>query len=187
MTRPRIAAVALAALLAFGVTGCSPASPDKDGADGPAAPATGTQITGTGYSYAAPAGWEDPGEIPGYDLDTVVVDPKDADGFSDNLNVLLSPAGLVAPELIETAGVTELEGSGAQNVTVQPRAKVDGTEAPHLSATLSENGTDYLIEQYYVSSTTQTYVVTFSFSDTVSAADRAAVIDPVLASWEFAD
>jgi hypothetical protein len=35
-----------------------------------------------------------------------------------------------------------------------------------------------------VSSDDQTYIVTFSFSTDVSAADRTEVTDPVLASWE---
>jgi hypothetical protein len=181
MTRSRFAAVALAALLALGAAGCSPAAPTAQ----THAAATGAAISGTGYRYSVPDGWGEPGEIPGFTPDTLAADLTDADGFSDNVNVLLSPAGLVDVETVETAGVAELEGIGAKNVTAQPRVSVDGAEAAHLTAALVQDDVTYLIDQFYVSDANQTYVITFSFSDTVPDAERDAITGSVLASWTF--
>lgn len=182
----KLAALALAAAVALGAAGCaaggsaSPAGPQAD-------PATGEVISGTGYHFSVPEDWGDPGPVEGFDPDSIAADLDDADGFSDNVNVILSPAGKVTPEQVETAGVKELEDAGATDVTVQPRVAVGGSESAHLSAALASSGAEYVVEQYYVSDSDQTYVVTFSFSPTVSEADRAAVTDPILASWEFED
>jgi len=183
-----VAALALAAVLLL--AGCS--SPTGQGADpapsssAPAAePAAGDTISGTGYTYAVPEDWGDPGPVEGFDPDSFAADLDDADGFADNVNVILSPAGKVELEQVESAGPGELEGGGATDVTVQPRVTVAGAEASHISAALASEGTEYLIEQFYVNSDDQTYIVTFSFSPDVAAGDRQAVTDAVLASWTW--
>jgi len=189
-----LAALALAAALVL--TGCSSSAPTTDTNSGTdsgtvqeptVAGATGDTVTGDGYSYRVPEGWAVPDEdIPGFTPDSVAADMTDTDGFADNVNVVLSPAGEVSNDLIESAGVDELEGAGATEVAVQPRVQVAGAESAHISARLSQGGTDYLIEQYYASHDGQTYVVTFSFSDTVSTGDRTAVAESVLATWAWA-
>lgn len=165
--------------------GAAPSAAPTAAQSGAPEPAGGSTITGTGYEYSVPEGWGDPGEVSGFSPDSIAADLTDDDGFADNVNVILSPAGLVTPEQVESAGVGELQSAGATDVTVDPRVEVGGSESAHLSATFSSGGASYLIEQYYVSDAAQTYVVTFSFSPTVSTADRAAVTDPVLASWTF--
>ena len=55
----------------------------------------------------------------------------------------------------------------------------------HVTATGSVNDADYRVEQFYPTTDGQTYVVSFSFSTSVSAADRAAVADTVLSSWAW--
>lgn len=193
MTRARIATLALAATLSLGLSlgaaGCSASAPAESTASSPAAPsatpAAGTVITGTGYRFSVPEGWGDPGPIEGFDPDSLAVDGSDADGFSDNVNVILSPAGKITPDQVESQGVTELKGSGATDVTVQPRVTVAGSESSHLTAALESGGASYVIDQFYVSDASQTYIVTFSFSPTVTDVERAAVTGPVLASWVF--
>ena len=184
VARALLTAVAAATLL--GLTACAAGAPATDTAG--VAPATGELISGTGYTYSVPEGWADPGEVPGFSPDSIAAD---LDAFvpgrqlADNVNVILSPAGKVTPEQVESAGVKELEGAGATDVTVQPRVKIAGQESAHLSAALASGGTTYAAEQYYVSNGDQTYVVTFSFSPTVGAKERVALAESVLASWKF--
>jgi hypothetical protein len=185
-----LAALGLAAALTVTLAGCfspSPASPGTGESAPPAIsvdPATGETITGTGYSFTAPEGWSIPDSTPA-GVDTVVADQADADGFFDNLNVVLSPAGAVTPEQVETAGVAELEGVGATDVQVHPRIAIAGAESAHLSAMLTSSGVTYQFEQYYATDTDRTCVITFSFSDDVPAADREALAESVLATWTW--
>lgn len=183
------AAVTIAASLAL--AGCTspgtsgPAEPTPISSAPAVEPADGDTISGTGYSFAVPEGWGDPGPIEGFDADSLAADLDDADGFADNVNVILSPAGKVELDQVESAGPGELEGGGATDVSVEPRVTVAGEEAAHISANLASGDTSYLIEQFYVNSDDQTYIVTFSFSPDVADADRQAVTDAVLASWAW--
>jgi predicted small secreted protein len=151
-----------------------------------AAPATGEAVTGDGYEYSLPDGWtttDDPSLVG--QADTLAYDATDTDDFSDNINVLLSPAGEVTPDQVETQGLQEFTNGGSTDVAVDERLMIAGSEAAHLSGPLSAGGASYFLEQYYPSHDGQTYVVTFSFSDTLSDADRDAVTDAVLASWTW--
>ncbi len=172
----------------------SSASPSASApAETPAAePAAGETITGTGYSFSVPEGWAIPDQaLPGTEaVDVFVANLTDAsaDGFADNVNVVLSPAPqAITADQVETLGVDELEGAaGATNVTVEERTTVAGEESAHLSASVDQQGVQYNIDQFYPSQGDQTYVVTFSFSTDVTADDRAAVYESVLATWTWA-
>ncbi|MFG6445898.1 hypothetical protein ACFXP7_11330 [Microbacterium sp. P06] len=190
---PILATVALALVLA----GCSsPAAPEAEQTEmsSPSATATTTTPTaagdvqqGDGYSYTAPEGWGIPeGQEKPAGVDTIAADLEDTDGFADNVNVVLSPSGEVTTEQVETLGVQELEGGGATGVEVLDRVEIAGVESSHLTALLSSEGTEYRIEQYYPTNAGQTYVVTFTFNDTVDEADRDALAQSVLATWEWA-
>ncbi|MCJ1703910.1 MULTISPECIES: hypothetical protein [unclassified Rathayibacter] len=186
------ATTATAAALLVLLAGCSsPAGSDSEsGSDADTidtAAATGDTITGDGYSYSVPEGWGTPDADPAsMGADTLAADLTDTDGFADNVNVVLSPAGEVSAEQVEDAGVTELENAGATDVEANDRVVVAGAESAHLSANLSASGTSYAVEQYYVTDEGQTYVVTFSFSPTVDDDQREAVAESVLASWAWA-
>lgn len=155
-------------------------------------PAAGETITGTGYSFSVPEGWGIPEqELPGTEgIDVFVANLSDAsaDGFADNVNVVLSPAPqAITADQVESLGVDELEGAaGATDVTVEERTTVAGEESAHLSAALDQQGVQYNIDQFYASQGDQTYVITFSFSPEVTEADRAAVYESVLATWTWA-
>lgn len=190
MIRTALVAVAATLLLAgcFGPAPTTPTTPVDGGGDAPPTtvdPATGEVVSGTGYSYNAPEGWTLQTGNFGAGLDTVVADTNDTDGFSDNINVIVSPAGELSSDQIESLGVAELEGVGATGVTVQSRITVAGAESAHLTASMSQQGTDYVIDQYYPTEPGQTYIVTFSFSPNVSQDDRDALAASVLASWQF--
>jgi len=189
-TRSSAALVLAAAFLLAGCSGATdPGTDPQPSASTPAAPAAdpaaGDTISGTGYTYAVPEDWGDPGPIEGFDPDSFAADLDDEDGFADNVNVILSPAGRVELDEVESAGPGELEGGGATGVTVEDRLTVAGAEAAHISAGLASEGTEYLIEQFYLNSEDQTFIVTFSFSPDVADADRQAVTDAVLASWTW--
>ena len=149
------------------------------------APAAGETVTGTGYTFIVPQNWGVPPEAGEIGADALAADLTDADGFADNVNVLLSPSGEITPEQVESQGVDELEGGGATGVTVKERITIAGSESAHLSATLNSGGVDYQIEQFYLTHDGSTYIVTFSFSADVADADRDALAESVLASWEW--
>ena len=193
---PRLTLVLASALVLAGCSLSGPAAPDTDtdtdtgtGTEAPtsgAVPATGELISGDGYSYNVPDGWGLPPTDVNTGADTLAVDLTDDDGFSDNVNVLLSPAGEISSDQVESAGPPELEGSGASNVEVRPRVGIAGEESAHLTALFSSGGVTYQIDQYYPTHDGQTYVVTFSFSEDVPETDREALADSVLASWTWA-
>ncbi|SDQ45564.1 hypothetical protein [Microbacterium sp. cf332] len=155
------------------------------------APATGELITGTGYSFSVPEGWTIPEQqIPGTEqLDVFVADLSDPNAaFADNVNVVVGPDGqVVTPESIEAEGVEQLKAqTGAADVAVGSRTVIAGTESAHITATVTEQGATYNVDQFYPTTDDRTYVVTFSFNTDVSDADRAAVYESVLASWAWA-
>lgn len=151
-----------------------------------AAPVEG-EIVGTGYTFSVPEGWADPGQdIAGTQIDTLAADLTDLqDGFADNVNVLLSPSGLIPEGGLEDAAVAELEAGGAQDVSAGEPGDIDGAEVPHVSATFVQDAGSYLIDQFYPSNDDQTYVVTFSFSADAPQERRDEVIDFVLSSWTW--
>jgi len=185
-TTRSVRAIAALAMI-FAVAGCSGTAANgwqsDEATEVSVSPATGPTISGTGYSFAAPEGWSVPPETSFPNVDKLAANMTDADGFTDNVNVILSSSGLVSADEIETAGVDELEAAGADNVTVRNQVLVGGAEWAHLAASF---GSEYSIEQYYVSNDAQTFVVTFSFSQTVSEPDRDALAHSVLASWSWA-
>ncbi|MET0932174.1 MAG: hypothetical protein ABWX56_00560 [Mycetocola sp.] len=150
-----------------------------------APPATGQTITGTGYSFVAPAGWSVPPDmaLPGVEL--FVGNLADPDGFADNVVVGHFPSGRVTPDWIELHGVKELESIGAADVEIRNRVMIAGSESAHLAATVSIDGNENQMEQFYVSNDEQTYIVTFSFSLTVAEPDRDYLAESVLKSWAW--
>ncbi|WP_395641046.1 hypothetical protein [Pseudolysinimonas sp.] len=187
---PPLAVVFAAALVLAGCAGAAPSAPapgtDPDVPTSDATPATGELISGDGYTYNVPDGWGVPPETPsGFDPDTLAVDLADTDGFTDNINVLLSPAGTITSDQVESLGVDELEGAGATGVEVRPRVGIAGEESAHLTALFTQGGVSYQIDQYYPTHDGQTYVVTFSFSETETEAEREDLAESVLASWAW--
>lgn len=180
---------ALAVAAAVALAGCSVLAPAQ--APVPASapqlsgiPATGLPISGNGYSFTAPVNWDKPKSMATpAGVDVFAADLTDTDGFADNVNVVLSPAGKVTPDQVESAGVKELKDVGAGVVTKRDRVTIAGSVSAHLSAGFDTGGVKYQIEQFYLTRGKQTYVVTFSFSPSVSITDRDAVAGSVLTTW----
>ncbi|MET0767573.1 MAG: hypothetical protein ABWY50_08015 [Aeromicrobium sp.] len=166
-------------------TSAAPSDAPADEAETP----SGDTIEGTGYSYAVPEGWSTPEQdIPGTEqTDSFAADLTDTDGFSDNVNVIrLDPAPLDDLDQLEDGLTAELEGAGSKDVTVGDRVEIDGDEAVAISSSQTQAGAEYLTDQFNAIHDGVSYVVTFSFSDTVSEADRQDLAASVLASWKWA-
>jgi hypothetical protein len=69
---------------------------------------------------------------------------------------------------------------------VNERVTVAGAESAHISATMASDGVSYAVDQYYVSHDDQTYIVTFSFSETVPLEERQQIAESVLVTWAWA-
>lgn len=198
-SRRAVVALALAAGLALSVpalVGCTAdsAAPPESGSAAPAetdaaefSPATGQTVAAEQYTFTLPEGWGFPDGAPeGFDEATFASDLQgDDDTYQDSLNILTSPAGEVTPDQVEDVGVTELESAGATDVQVLPRITAAGSESSHLTAGFSQNGVDYLIDQYYLTDAGQTYIVTFSFSADTPQPERDALSQSVLATWQW--
>lgn len=161
-------------------------APTGNVGQGSSAVAEGPRIKGSGYAFNVPRGWGTPSqELPGFDPDSFAADLGDSDGFADNVNVLISPSGELTPRQAEVAARQELVAVGASDVRVGERVTVLGDASAHVSAGISMNGTDYTIEQFYLTDTGRPDVVTFSFSAALPAAERARVTGATLASWAW--
>lgn len=187
------AAAGLALTAALALTGCAapepePASPQPESSAPAVAPAAGETVEGDAYAFATPEGWGFPEDAPeGYDESMFSADLADTDDdFTDNLNVITSPAGEITPDQVESDGVAELENVGATDVTVLDRVTAGGVESAHLTAGFaSPEGVEYTIDQYYLTDAGQTHIITFSFSPDVPQADRDALAQSVLATWQW--
>lgn len=191
-------ATALALVSTLALTGCGDSDDDTPAADATSstttdastdAPTDSSTIKGTGYTYTVPDGWGVPKQkIDGAEqIDSFAGDLNDKDGFTDNVNVIrIEPAPVTDADALETAFVKELEGAGSKDVTVRDRTDIDGDQAVHVASNRDQAGKTYLAEQYDVIHDGASYVITFSFSDTVSEADRDDLAASVLTSWAWA-
>lgn len=160
-------------------------APDDDADD---SADDGRTVEGTDYSYSLPDGWEVPTQdIPGTEqTDSFAADLTDTDGFSDNINVIrLDPAPVDDLDDLEKGLTDELEKAGSQDVSVRDRTEVDGDETVHIASTQSQQGKQYLTEQYNAIHDGVSYVITFSYSDTVSENDRDDISESILDTWKW--
>jgi hypothetical protein len=195
----RVAALAIVSTLTL--AGCGGSGSDDDSSSNTsdtssssssndAKPADGDSIKGTGYTYSVPEGWAVPDqEIAGTEqTDTFAADLKDSDGFSDNVNVIrLDPAPVTDLGKLEDGLKAELENAGSGDVKVGDRTEIDGDETVTITSVQTQNDKKYLTDQFNAIHDGVSYVITFSFSDTVSEADRNDLSSSVLASWKWTD
>jgi hypothetical protein len=191
--RPLVLAIASAVLLAGcggsgdGSEGATTTKSDTSTSESTTGDAKG-DVSGTGYAYDVPEGWEVPKqEIPGTEqTNSFAADLTDADGFADNVNVIrLDPAPISDLDQLEKALVAELQGAGSQEPTIRDRFEIAGDEAVHIASFREQDGGKYLAEQYNAIHHGVSYVVTFSFSDTVDEAERDKIAESVLSTWTW--
>jgi hypothetical protein len=149
------------------------------------APATGVLITGTGYTFDAPAGWALPPTTPQADSYAISAEP-DAAGFYDTVNVLVGAANTDSFDEQEQNGPAYLgQVVHATAIQVRPRVEVAGEEGVHVSSQLTRESTTRWSEQYVVAHHGTACTITFTFNEAESQSVREALAESVLASWTW--
>lgn len=203
MNRLRLAAALIAPVLALSACGgsedSSPADPatssdstESDAGGDTAAlttePATGEEFSDDAFTFNAPEGWETPpGDLAPQAL-VFAADVGDSDGFADNVNVVAENQLASIDDLDDRAAAAKagLEGADAKEIKVGDPIELDGEPAVTITSLFNLNGNEYRTWQYAATRGEDGFVVTFSFSKDVSAADQQKIAESVAASWSWA-
>ncbi|WP_154402925.1 hypothetical protein [Nocardioides speluncae] len=152
----------------------------------------GSTITGKGYSFTAPGGWSD--QTAHFKrvqpaVDKAAAEPRPKEGFANNVNVLVVPAGPDAGKSLDELAPALRSGLSqfANDVKVLPRTELDGIEAHRQAgrATLFKN--EVAVEQIAVIVGDELYNITVTMRMSTPAAERKAAADAVIASWRWRD
>ncbi len=180
----RVAAAAAAATLLVACGG-SDSEPEKDSETTSSAPAaSGEQVSTDDFSFTAPEGWEDVTEqMAGFNAEAAWADPDAGDEFATNVNVIREPNEFdgTAEEYAD-ANIQALEGAGYDS----PSKEGSFGDWVVVTAGAEQNGTKYLVNQYYTVVDGQGWVVTFSFPDGTSDAERTELSESVMQTWQWA-
>jgi hypothetical protein len=206
---PKIAATLLAVLV---LTSCGKSSdqPKSGGSDdsspssstsesasaGPsstAQPATGKAMTGTGYGYSLPDGWEDittqlKQNQPG--IDTGGRAKPATPPFTANMNTLTTPSKVSGdPSKADLdALAAQIKGevaSLAPTIETKPHFSIGGAPAVHQEGNANSSGTKFYLVQYFAIYKGNNYGITFAFPKSTTAGEREKIVQPVLASWKW--
>lgn len=160
----------------------SPSEPEPEPDD------AGDRISGQGYSFAMPEGWEDGTErfqAISPLLDTGAVDTDASQGFADNVNVIRNDSfqemGL---DEAEQQFVAEAE-TVSEDVQVRERTEIGGEAAIHISGRTAAGKAKVRTEQYSLYHEDAWYIVTFSFAENSDDATVDADVTAVLGSWQW--
>ncbi len=194
----------LALSLAMALTGCGGDEEPKGGATSSSAtespavpwddaePAVGREMSGTGYTFKAPKGWIDATEnakAVNQLVEVAASDEPDETGFATNVNVVVSDAGMEEPDEDQLKDVSD--AIQKELVKLAPKLRVNEPTELEGQPTLDHEGAAvredirYYIHQYVAFKNRKAYTITFSFSRAKTGKERAAVINPVLASWSW--
>lgn len=145
----------------------------------------GDRISGEGYSYAIPDGWEEAtDEVKKSQplVDTAVMNPEAQDNFRDNVNIVTATNSELAPDAVERSLVRELEGNDKfEDVTAQDRVQIDGVEAAQVWSKMK--GMDFNTVQFATFRDGRSYVVTYSSSAPHAEASERA--QEFLQGWSW--
>ena len=149
------------------------------------APATGILVTGTGYSFHAPAGWKLPPRAVNADAYAISAKP-DANGIYDTVNVLVGSPNSDTLDEQEQNGAAYLEQvKGSTQVRIRPRVEIANEVSVHVSSLAHLHGVTQWSEQYAVVHRGTGFTITFAFNKSESQATREALAESVLASWTW--
>jgi hypothetical protein len=148
--------------------------------------ATGLELTTDAFTFSAPEGWESPEDAAPQAI-AFAIDVDDKDGFADNINVLSEDGVTKFPDLDERgkAAKASLEKSQAKEITIEEPIQLDGEAAATITAQLTLRGIDYRTLQLAVVHDDRGYIITFSFSDDLSADMQRQIAESVAASWAW--
>lgn len=164
-----------------------PTPTEQAPAESDVTPASGPLVSGDGFTFHAPEGWSQASSTDAatYGVHVLVMGPPTRPNFTDNLNVVPSPMGMVPLDLIESATLAELEAFGAEDVVIHDRVTLGGNVFTHVTAGMDVQGLKYMTEQFAVNSPDQTYITSFSFDPSVPQSERVALAHSVLSTWSF--
>jgi hypothetical protein len=206
---PKIAATLLAVLVLASCgkssdepksSGSEVSSPSASASDslsaGPsstAKPSTGKAMAGTGYGYNLPKGWEDittqlKQNQPG--IDTGGRAKPATPPFTANMNTLTTPSKVSGEPTKDDLDALAIQIKGevkslAPTIKTQPHVTIAGAPTVHQEGNANSSGTKFYLVQYFAIHKGDNYGLTFAFPTSVSASDRAKVVQPVLASWKW--
>jgi hypothetical protein len=194
---PARALVATAAVLVLSACGSSDelGDSDSDSSDsGSSEEASAERITGDGYSFEIPAGWEDVGDQQeAQGADTFVRAEDAVDEFRSNINTIVTEAPGVEdfqlddPELEQLREQLATSTEGQTGVRPEPidDLELDGTSAiGHHVDEFEAQGRTLTLTQYLVVRDEVSYTVTL----TAASADAEAAEDAaesVVESWTW--
>jgi hypothetical protein len=150
--------------------------------------ATGIEVNGTGYRFRAPKDWRDvTSALSGNaGVDRAAGARRAEHGFNSNVNVVVTRGALTPSQVVTvTRHIRDRIRPSAPSYAVLPPVLIAGEPAGHLAGLRSGAKPPYWLEQYVLSHGTHAYVVSFSFSPRVPAAQRRATTASVLASWRW--
>lgn len=162
----------------------SSASADSS-AETSAEPASGDEVSTDDFSFTAPEGWEDAtgqNQAAGITPEVQYVD-GDPEGFATNLNVVREPNGFEGTsDEYADANIQAITSGGYQSVEKQ------GTFGDFVAVTAAgnQNGTTFLLRQYYAARDGEGWVVTFTYPDDTSEADQVELAESVMQTWKWA-
>lgn len=190
--------LALAAVLVLGGCGkeapvhqATPSAPSSSPTPR-AAPATGPLLSGTGYAFHLPRGWEQ--RTREYkraekEIEVAGADAPDASGIADAVKVRVTDSAVAEPDdtqlqEISTTITRELRTRIPKLVVNHPTEIADQPALDHEGA-LAQQGTPYYIHQFIAFKGGKAYAITFQFSRATTGKQRSEIIGPVLASWTW--
>lgn len=144
-------------------------------------------ITGEGYTYDIPAGWEDASaKVKSSGLDSAILNGTDTDGFADNMNVQVLPVtGKLTTQQLEVEVKRLLAEQKITDIKTQTGGSVDGEEAVAGSGVLSSNGNKNKVLAILTVHGGKAYAITCSY-DTKTSGDKAeAEFTPIIDSWKW--
>ena len=154
----------------------------------------GALIQGDGYTYTAPATWEEETGDPAFEgADTLVRSPESVDGFHSNINTLITPAGglgeLVpgAPELALIRRQLAKSTRSRTNVLPQPLADAELDGSPAIGQqvdSFESDGRSLTLAQYFAVRGDKSYIVTVTASVADASAAQVAM-QAVISSWAW--
>lgn len=157
-------------------------------------PATGPAIKGDDFAFNAPQGWNDVtarAKKLNAMVDVAYSSDKPVGNFAPNVNVVVSKGvytGALSDTVLgqgEQQIKQELTKQGATDVKIEPRVKIAGDVALHITARLKTAQASYRTDQYLALHDGGGYTVTFSVPTSFDDAKRDAISFPSLASWTW--
>lgn len=211
MSSLRRTAPALALALALALTGCGGEEEEKkDTAKSPetstssptatepaspwegTAPAQGLALGGDAYGFKAVKGWTDAtkdAKAVNQMVQVAASAAPDATGFANNVNVVVSDAGVEEPSDDQMSQISA--AIKKELVKLAPQLKVNeptelaGQPALDHEGAAARKDVKYYIHQYVAFRQGKAYTITFSFSRATTPQQRAGIINPVMASWTW--